>query len=101
MTKSGKPIMYMAEPPPGRSSGLDLGLRLQHRPALVHAGLEIDVVGAAQLAGILVLDVGRTLERIGRAAHSTPRRRGFSLRNGHRANLQRCRRAKSVPANSE
>src|SRR3954466_6807134 len=83
MTSSGKPIRYMAEPPPGRASGLDLGLRLQHRPALVHAGLKIDVVRAAQLAGILVLDVGRALQRIRRPAHAPPRGRRFLFWHGH------------------
>ena len=32
---------------------------------------------------ILVLDIGRGLERVGRAAHAAARRRGLSFRNGH------------------
>src|SRR3954464_14256762 len=83
MTSSGKPIRYMAEPPPGRADDLDLALRLEHRPALVHAGLQIDVVRATQLTGILVLDIGRALQRIRRPAHAAPRRRRFSFRHGH------------------
>src|SRR5690606_37086505 len=37
----------------------------------------------AHLAGVLVLDVGRRLERIGRAAHAALRRRGLSFRYSH------------------
>src|SRR5436305_3040550 len=66
------------------SARLDrFGLRLEHLAALVHAGLEIDVVGAAQFAGILVLDIGWLLQCIRRAAHATPRGRCFSSWNGH------------------
>ena len=43
----------------------------------------VEVMRTAQFAGILVFDVGRLLERIGGTAHATPRRRGFSSRNGH------------------
>src|SRR5262249_30092875 len=56
---------------------------LEDLAAAVHAGLEVDVVGAAELARILVLDIGRCLERIGGAAHPAPRRRWFSFRDGH------------------
>src|ERR1700730_5589209 len=38
---------------------------------------------APQFTGILVLDIGRLLQRVGGAAHTTSRRRGFSSRNGH------------------
>src|SRR5438132_8812117 len=38
---------------------------------------------AAPFAGILVLDIGRGLESVGRAAHAALRRRGFSFWNGH------------------
>src|SRR5262245_65410468 len=65
------------EPPSG------LLLRLEDLPTAVHAGLEIDVVGPAQLARILVLHVGRRRQRIGGAAHPAPRRRCFAFRNGH------------------
>src|SRR6201988_5528349 len=61
-------------------SGLFL---LQHLPALVHAGLEVEVVRTAQLARVLVLDIGGLLQRVGGAAHATARRRGFSAGNGH------------------
>src|SRR4051794_3820466 len=83
MTSSGKPIRYMAEPPPGRSNDLDLALRLEHRPALVHAGLQIDVVRRAQLTGILAPDIAGALQRIRRPAHAPPRRRRFLFRHGH------------------
>src|SRR5262249_53149452 len=65
------------EPPSG------LLLRLEDLPTAVHAGLEIDVVGPAQLARILVLDIGRRRQRIGGAAHPAPRGRWFAFRNGH------------------
>src|SRR5688572_5615169 len=58
-------------------------LRLQDLAAAVHAGLEIDVVRTAQLTRVLVLDVGRLLERIGRLAHALTRRRGFLFGDGH------------------
>src|SRR5882757_5692433 len=64
-----------------RVSGFLLGL--QNLPALVHAGFQVEVVGAAQLAGILVLGIGRLLQRVRRAAHATPRGRCFSTGNGH------------------
>src|SRR5262245_34089065 len=90
MMSSGKPIRYMAESPPacGRPGTFlsDFRLGLQHLPALIHAGLEVDVVRAAQLARVLVLNVGRLLQRIRRTAHATPRGRGFFLRHGHGGN---------------
>src|SRR6185295_10008107 len=51
---------------------LGLGLDLEHLPAAIHAGLEVDVVRAAQFARILVLDIGWLLQRIGGAAHAAP-----------------------------
>src|SRR5262245_50638366 len=70
-----------ASQPQASCSGFLLGL--QHLPALVHAGLEVEMVRTAQLAGVLVLDISGLLERVGRAAHATARRRGFSAGNGH------------------
>src|SRR4051812_47742201 len=58
-------------------------LDLENLAALVHAGLQVEVVRTAQFAGILVFGVGRLLERVGGTAHATPRRRCFSSRNGH------------------
>ncbi len=58
-------------------------LRLQHLAAAIHAGLQVNVMRAAHFAGILVLDIGRGLEGVGRAAHAALRRRGFSFWNGH------------------
>src|SRR5450756_2709587 len=67
-------------PTPLRSGFL---LELQDLAALVHAGLQIEVMRTAQFAGILVLGIGRLLQRIRRAAHATPRGRCFSTGNGH------------------
>src|SRR5262245_52563765 len=61
----------------------DLALRLQYLTAAIHAGLKIDMVRTAQLTGILVLDIGRGLQRVGRTAHTTLRRRSFSFWNSH------------------
>src|SRR5215813_3810387 len=58
-------------------------LGLQHLPALVHAGLEVEVMRTAQLAGVLVLDISGLLERVRRTAHATARRRSFSAGNSH------------------
>src|SRR5665647_3200076 len=62
---------------------LGFGLHLQNLTAFVHAGLQVDVVRTAQFTGILVLDIGRALERVGRTAHAAARRRGFSFRHSH------------------
>src|SRR5215204_2373996 len=59
------------------------GFHLEDLATAVHAGLEVDVVRSAKLARILVLDIGRGFERVGRAAHAAARRRGLSFRNGH------------------
>src|SRR4249920_1469967 len=76
----------MGLPKPRRPwSGFLLGL--QNLPALVHAGLQIKVVRTAQFAGILVLGIGRLLQRVRRAAHATPRGRCFSSGNGHNGPL--------------
>src|SRR5215213_10297275 len=69
-----------AAPYPRIRSGF---LLFQHLPALVHAGLQIEVVRTAQFAGILVLGIGRLLQRVRRTAHATPRGRCFSTGNGH------------------
>src|SRR5712672_1338621 len=68
---------------PAQDSCLGFLLGLQNLTALVHAALEVEVVRAAEFAGILVLDVSGLLERVRRAAHATARRRGFSAGNGH------------------
>src|SRR5882724_6395764 len=57
-------------PPASPLSGFLLGL--EDLAALVHAGLQVEVVRTAQFAGILVLGIGRRLQRICRAAHATP-----------------------------
>src|SRR5579871_206706 len=45
----------------------------QHLAALVHAGLQVDVMRAAELAGFLVLDVAVRLQRFMRAPHACAR----------------------------
>src|SRR3954452_5823630 len=88
-----KPSWLTARPTSGRQrrggllfpSGFLLGL--QNLAALVHAGFQIEVVRTAQFAGILVLGIGRLLERVRRAAHATPRGRCFSSGNGHNGPL--------------
>src|SRR5215467_6557225 len=68
---------------PGLGRASNLRLWRENLPALVHAGLEVDVMRAAQLAGILVLDIARLAQRVGGTAHAAPGRRGFSLRDSH------------------
>src|SRR5205814_5339172 len=58
-------------------------LLLQHLPTFVHTGFQVEVVWAAQFAGILVLDISGLLQCIRRAAHATPRGRCLSSGNGH------------------
>ena len=48
-----------------------------------HAGLEVDVMRTAQLAQILVFDIGRRLEGVRRTAHAALRRGRFSFGYGH------------------
>src|SRR5690606_40043399 len=48
-----------------------------------YAGLQVDMMRTAHLAGILVLDIGRGLQRVGRAAHAALRRRGLSFWYSH------------------
>src|SRR5688572_29481458 len=72
---------------PCRHPASALALRLQNLPAIIHAGLRIDVMRTAQFTRILVLDVVGLLERIGRAAHAAAGWRGFPFRYGHETNL--------------
>src|SRR5215208_1918285 len=60
-----------------------LAARLEHLAAFIHAGLQVDVMRAAQFTGIFVFDIAGLLERVGGAAHSAPGRCGFSFRDGH------------------
>ena len=77
----GRLFMPMANT---KRSGVDRrALRLEHLTAAIHAALQVDVVRAAQFAGILVLDIGRRLEGVGGAAHAAAGGRGFASRNGH------------------
>src|SRR5579864_8552864 len=80
-----QPTALGVHSPGGAPEPLRLGLLVQHLPAAIHAGLEIDVVRAAQLAGILVLDIGRPLQCVGGATHAALGGRRFSLRHGHAA----------------
>src|SRR4030081_1722372 len=65
------------------AAGSNLGLRLENLAPAIQAGLEINVVRTAQLARILVFDIGRGLEGVGGAAHAAPRRRGLLSWHGH------------------
>ncbi|VTZ62402.1 hypothetical protein EMEDMD4_380063 [Sinorhizobium medicae] len=58
-------------------------LRRQNLAAAIHAGLQVDVMRAAQFAGILVFDVGRSLEGVSGTAHATLGRARFSFRYSH------------------
>src|SRR3982750_1129019 len=79
-----------------------LGLHLEDLTAAVHAGLEVDVMRAAQFAGVLVLDVGRGLQGVGRAALAALHRRGFSFRNGHvRLQIKSAPPGKTGPARQD
>src|SRR5437899_10981780 len=83
---SGSVLAFRLSPDAQRIPGptaLRFLLGLQNLAALVHAGLQIEVVGTAQFTGILILDIGWLLQSICRAAHATPRGRCFSSRNGH------------------
>src|SRR5262249_10685130 len=59
------------------------GFRLENLTAAVHAGLEVDVVGTAQFARILIFHIGRLLQGVGGATHATSRRRRLFLRDSH------------------
>src|SRR5271163_1271283 len=48
----------------------DRRLRLQDLAPPIHPAFEVDVMGAAQFARVLVLDIGRGLEGVGGAAHA-------------------------------
>jgi hypothetical protein len=65
-----------------RGSGF-LGLDVEDLAAAIHAGLQIDVVGTAQFARILVFDIGGLCERVSRAAEAALHRRCLSFRNCH------------------
>ena len=51
------------------------------------ARTQIEVMRTAQFAGILVLNISRPLERVGRAAQAAARRRGFSFWHSHGTKL--------------
>src|SRR6516162_2783634 len=72
MSRRGKAIRYMtagvlyeggASQAPTIGSRSGLFPRFEDLPAAIHAGLEIDVMGPAQFARILVLDIGRPRQR--------------------------------------
>src|SRR5271170_7762273 len=108
MQRSRKPcVPASGAPRPCPSPGegpivLQLGfsnrrLGLQDLAAPIHAALEVDVMRAAQLARILVLDIGWRLERIGGAAHAAARGRSLASGNGHRVNSDRKRAREGAP----
>ena len=57
--------------------------RLQDLAATIHAGFQIDMVGTAKFAGILVFHVGGLGEGIGGTAHAAARGRCFTSGNCH------------------
>src|SRR3569623_1835421 len=62
----------------------DLGLLgLENLLAAIHAGLQVDMVRAAQFARILVLDIGRGGQGSGGTAEPALHQRGLALWNGH------------------
>src|SRR5690606_7019873 len=61
-------------------------LRREDLTAAIHAGLEINVVRTAQLAAVLVFDIGGRLERIRRTAEATLHRRRLPLGHCHGSN---------------
>ena len=67
----------------GRSLALELFLRFQDLAALIHAGLEVDMMRTAQFAGLLVLDPGHCLKLVSRAAHADAAAGHFLAWNGH------------------
>lgn len=74
--------------------------RRQDLLAAIHAGLQVDMVRTAQLAGVLVLDIGRGADGIMATAHAALGRGGFALRDRHRglSNSQRITGRRGVPA---
>src|SRR4026207_366057 len=65
--------------------GSELALRLQHLAPAIHPRLEIDVMRPVQLAGLLVLDIGRLGHLVAGTPHPAPGRRGLFLRHSHRS----------------
>jgi hypothetical protein len=66
----------------------------QDRAAAIHACLQVDMMRATQFAGILVLDIGRGLQGIGRSAKAALHRGCFSFRDRHYTLRHRSERAK-------
>ena len=67
-----------------RVSGVDLGFRLQHLSAIIHARFQVDMMRPPQLAGVFVFGVSRRGEGVGRASHAAARGRRLASGNGHR-----------------
>ena len=65
------------------TEGLTFGLHRQNLAALVEAGLQVDVVGAAELARLLVLDPGHGLLMVARTAHADTALGHLLAWNGH------------------
>src|SRR5262249_26512444 len=63
---------------------LELALGLEDLAALIHAGLEVDMMGAPELTRLLVLDPGDGLKLMARAAHANAAAGHFLAWNGHR-----------------
>src|SRR5690349_5791131 len=63
---------------------LVLALGLENLAALIHAGLEVDMMRAAEFTGLLVLDPGDGLKLVARAAHADAAAGHFLAWNSHR-----------------
>jgi hypothetical protein len=80
--------MQKASPEAGFKSQIDklksaFSLGRQNLAALVEAGLQVDVVGAAKFAGLLVLDPGHGLLMVARTAHADAALGHFFAWNSH------------------
>lgn len=62
---------------------LEVALGLENLLALVHAGLQVDVVRTVQFTGLLVFNIGCARYLVTGTAHAALGRRGFSLWNSH------------------
>src|SRR6476659_10158215 len=63
--------------------GLRLFLDVQDLTAVITARFQIDMMRPAKLARVLVLDIGRSRQRVVTSPVAALHARGFSLRNSH------------------
>ncbi len=62
---------------------LEVTLGFENLLALVHAGLQVDVVRTVKFTGLLVFNIGCARHLVTGTAHAALGRRGFSLWNSH------------------